>query len=430
MIPRYSLPEMSKIWSEEARFERMLKVELLTCEALARKGAISKTAYRQIKSKARFNIKNISQLESKTRHDVVAFVNDIASKVGKYGRFIHMGLTSSDVLDTALAAGLRQAGFLLKRDLERLMRVFRKQARRYKYTPMVGRTHGVHAEPTTFGIKLALFYDELKRHHMRLERAIDEVSVGKLSGAVGTYANMGPSVEQYVCRKLGLKPAPVSSQVIQRDIHAYFLATLSLIGASIEKIALEVRHLHRTEVKEVEEPFESGQTGSSAMPHKKNPILCERMAGQARLLRGYAQVALENIALWHERDISHSSAERVIIPDSTLLLDYMLQTITYVIENMRVYPENMERNLRLSKGMIFSQALLIRLVKAGLKRKDAYAMVQAIAMGCRQSEEMFEEAVLKSKKIKQYLSPQEIRKCFDVKHNLRFVDYIFRKVGI
>ncbi len=365
MIQRYTRPVMGKLWTEEHKFRTLLDIEVLACEAQSELGIIPKEAVKVIRDKAAFDIKRIEQIEAEVKHDVIAFLTNVGEYVGPESRFIHLGMTSSDVLDTGLSVQMKQAGELLLNDLQKLEEVLARRAKEFKYTVMVGRTHGIHAEPTTFGLKLALWYDETRRNIDRLRHAIGTISVGQISGAVGTYEHLDPFVEKYVCEKLELKPAPVSTQILQRDRHAEFMTTLAVIGSSLEKFATEIRHLQRTEVLEAEEYFSKGQKGSSAMPHKRNPITCERVAGLARVLRGNAQAALENVALWHERDITHSSVERIIIPDSCILLDYMLATFTDIIDKLIVYPENMKKNLDLTHGLIFSQSVLARADEKG-----------------------------------------------------------------
>jgi len=379
MIERYSLPKMASIWQEEFKFKTMLDIEILALEALAKIKEVPPEAVRRIKKKANFNLKQIRKIEEKTQHDVVAFVANVAQYIGRDAEYLHKGLTSSDILDTTLGVQLKAASEVLIRDIEELLKVLARKARAYKDTACIGRTHGVHAEPTTFGLKLALWYDEMRRNLERLKLARDEVSVGKISGAVGTYANVDLSVEKYVCHKLGLKAAKISTQIIQRDIYAVFMARLAITGSSLEKFATEIRHLQRTEVLEAEEPFGKGQKGSSAMPHKRNPVICERICGLSRLLRGNALAAMENNALWHERDISHSSVERVILPDSTIALDYMLNKFIEVVDGLQVYPENMMANLVKTKGLIFSQRVLLALMEKGLVRPKAYDLVQRCA---------------------------------------------------
>lgn len=430
MVERYSLPEMSCIWQDEFKYSRFLEIELLVCEAHSKLKKIPPSAVAKIRKKAKFNLKRIEELERKTQHDVVAFVSCMGESLGPYAKYLHIGLTSSDLLDTTLALQAKEASDILSHDLEKLLKVLAKKARRYKDMVCIGRTHGVHAEPTTFGLKLALMYDETRRNLERLKRAREEISVGKISGAVGTYSNIDPFVERYVCEKLGLKPAKVSTQIISRDIHAQFITTLAIIGASLEKFATEIRHLQRTEVLEVEEPFGEGQKGSSAMPHKRNPVICERICGLSRILRANALVALENVNLWHERDISHSSAERVIFPDSTIALDYIINKFIEVIEGLKVYPENMLENLVRTKGLIFSQRLLLMLMDKGLKRSTAYDLVQVLAMKTWKEKLNFKDLVSRDKDIVNYLSAQEIESCFELDYYLRNVDKIFKKIGL
>ncbi len=430
MIPRYTLPRMGALWSDAHRLQVMLDVELLVLEAQAALGVVPRHAVAAIRRKARVNLAAVAAREAKTRHDVIAFIEHLEDHVGPYGRYLHFGLTSSDVLDTSLAVLLRQATLLLREDLRALLATLAAQARRHKHTLMIGRTHGVHAEPTTFGLKLAIFYDEFRRHLGRLECALEEISVGKISGAVGTFANVDPSIERAVCRKLSLTPAPISTQIVQRDLHASYVSTLALIGGSVEKLATEIRHLQRTEVREVEEPFGHGQKGSSAMPHKKNPITCERLTGMSRLLRGYAVAAMENIPLWHERDISHSSVERVILPDATITLNYMLQTMTEVIRGLVVYPERMRANLESTHGVIYSGQVLLALMRKGLARSQAYALVQRVALAAWRNGYDFTERLQRDPAIRRYLSPEAIRRCVDPRVHLKHVDRIFKRVGL
>ena len=430
MIPRYSLPRMSKIWSDENKFQKMLDIELLACEAMARLGKIPAKELKKIKSKARFDIKRIEKIEQETRHDVTAFLHNIAEHIGSSSRFVHQGLTSSDVLDTALSIMMKDSAVIIIEDLKRLREVLRTQAKKYKYTIMAGRSHGVHAEPTTFGLKLSLYFDEINRCIARIERAKEIINVGKVSGPVGTYSSVDPYVENYVCKKLGLRPANISTQVLQRDRHAEYLAQFALVGATLEKIALEIRNLQKTELREVEEPFSKGQHGSSAMPHKRNPVMCERITGLARVLRANAMVSMENVALWHERDISHSSAERIVIPDSAILLDYMLDQTVYILKNLNVYPENMRNNLAKTKGLIFSARILVELEKRGMERRKAYDIVQRGAMEAWNKNINFKEALWKDKDFRTALAPKEIEKFFELAYYTKHVDGIFKKVGI
>ncbi|MBI4707459.1 MAG: adenylosuccinate lyase [Candidatus Omnitrophica bacterium] len=430
MIERYSRPEMLKIWQDEFKFKTMLDIEILALEALSKKHIVPPAAVKRIKKKAKFNISQIKKIEEKTQHDIVAFVSNVSQYIGPDAKYLHLGLTSSDCLDTTLGVQLKQVSNILVLKLEKLLKVLAKQARKYKDTVCIGRTHGVHAEPTTFGLKLALWYDELKRDLSRLKSAQQEVSVGKISGAVGTFANVDPDVENYICRKLGLKPAKISTQIISRDIYAFFLCQLAIIGTSLEKFATEIRHLQRTEVLEVEEPFGKGQKGSSAMPHKRNPVICERICGLARLLRGNAVVGLENVSLWHERDISHSSAERVIIPDSTLALDYMLYKFIQVIEGLQVYPQNMMANLVKTHGLIFSQRVLLSLMDKGLERMKAYDIVQRCAMKTWKEGTDFKKNLLSDVDAARWFDRKELDAIFNLNYYLRNVDKIFRRVGL
>ncbi len=430
MIERYSLAKMKSIWQEEFKFATMLNIEILALEAYASKRIVPPQVVKRIKQKAKFNISQIQKIEEKTQHDVVAFVSNVAQYIGKDAQYLHMGLTSSDILDTTLGVQLKSASGILIEDLEQLLKVIAKKARLYKDMACIGRTHGVHAEPTTFGLKLALWFDETMRNLARLKQAQNEVALGKLSGAVGTYSNIDPFVEAYVCRKLGLKPVNIATQIIQRDVYAQYMVTLAVIGASLEKFATEIRHLQKTEVLEAEEPFAKGQKGSSAMPHKRNPVICERICGLARLLRGNAQVALENVNLWHERDISHSSVERVIFPDSTLALDYMLNKFIQVVSGMKVYPDNMLKNLAKTRGLIFSQRVLIALMNKGLTRTKAYDLVQQAAMQTWQGSGNFKDNLLAVPGAAKYLTAKDLDKIFDLDFYLRNVDNIFRKVGL
>ena len=431
MIDRYSLPEMSNIWQDEFKFKAMLDIEILTLEALSKQRKIPLPALRRIKKKARFNPDAIRRIEAKTQHDVVAFVQCVAQNIGPDAKYLHLGLTSSDLLDTTLGVQLKAASDILIDGLNKLSSLLAKKAKKYKDMACIGRTHGVHAEPTTFGLKLALWYDETKRNSERLLQAKEAVSLGKISGAVGTYANIEPEVEAYVCKKLGLKPAQISNQIIQRDVYAQYLSTLAIIGASLEKFATEIRHLQRTEVQEAEEPFAKGQKGSSAMPHKRNPVICERVCGLSRILRGNATVALENIALWHERDISHSSAERIIMPDSTILLDYMLHKFIEVMEGLRVYPDNMLANLVRTRGLIFSQRVLLGLMHKGLARQKAYDLVQRCAMQSWKENSDFKEELLKEGSgVSEYLTRKDLEGIFDLEYYLRNVNKIFKRLGL
>ncbi|MCE3241191.1 MAG: adenylosuccinate lyase [Deltaproteobacteria bacterium] len=428
MIPRYTRPEMDRIWSEENSFQKWLDIEILAAEALAQMGKVPKAAISRIRKNARFDVGRIREIEREVKHEVIAFLSSVAESIGDDARFLHLGMTSSDVMDTALAIQLREAAAILVEDVQSLMKVLRRQAYKYKSTVMIGRTHGVHAEPITFGLKFALWYEEMARNLVRLRKAVEDISVGQISGAVGTFAQISPKVEAYVCKKSGLKPALVSNQIIQRDRHAYFFATLAVIGSSLEKFAVEIRHLQRTEVQEAEEPFTAGQKGSSAMPHKRNPILSENVTGLARLMRSYALAALENVALWHERDISHSSVERVIAPDATIALDFMLRRMTYVLGELCVYPENMKRNLEKSGGAVFSEAVLLALVDKGVSRDAAYRMVQRHALKIARDGGELKYELLKDREITSYLSVREVEAVWGLKHHLANVDFIFRRV--
>ncbi len=428
MIPRYSRPEMARIWSDESRFRTWLMVEIVATEVLAARGIVPRAAATAIKEKSRFDVARIEALEKDVQHDVIAFVTNVAENVGPEGRWLHYGLTSSDVVDTALALLMRDASDLVLEDLRALMAVVRERAFRHKHAAMIGRTHGTHAEPMTFGLKLALWYAELQRQEARLRRARDVIAVGKLSGPVGTFSHLPPEVEEAVCARLGLKPAPISSQILQRDRHAEVLSTLALIAASLEKFATEIRALQKTEVRELEEPFGEKQKGSSAMPHKRNPVGCEQVAGLARLLRGNALAALENVALWHERDISHSSVERVIVPDSFLALDHMLRRFTDIVRGMAVDEGRMRRNLESTHGLVFSGQLLLELTARGMGREDAYRVVQAHAMEAWKTEGDFRKRVSEDPEVRAVLKGDEIAEVFRLERYLLHVDAIFRRV--
>ncbi len=430
MISRYTRPEMGNIWEDQNRFSIWLEIEILACEAQAELGVIPKDAVKVIRGKAAFNVARIDEIEREVKHDVIAFLTNVGEYVGPESRFIHLGMTSSDVLDTCLAVQMKQSGELLLDGLNKLADVLARRAREFKKTIMVGRTHGIHAEPTTFGLKLALWYDETRRNIDRLKAAVGRIAVGQISGAVGTFEHLSPKVEEYVCKKLGLVPAPVSTQILQRDRHAEFLSTLAVIGSSLEKFATEIRHLQKTEVLEAEEYFSKGQKGSSAMPHKRNPITCERIAGLSRVLRGNAVAGMENVALWHERDITHSSVERIVIPDSCILLDYMLVLLTDVIDRLIVYPDNMLKNLNRTNGLIFSQSVLLALTNKGMKREDAYRVVQSSAMDVWQSGRNFKDVLKSSDELTTVLQGSEFDSLFDVNKSIRNVDYIFERVGL
>jgi adenylosuccinate lyase len=430
VIDRYSRPQMRELWSDKRKFEIWLEVETLACEAMAELGQIPKADAAEIRKRARFSISEIAEIEKRTNHDVIAFLENVASSVGPAARWMHQGLTSSDVLDTTLAVQLTEASQILAQDLTDLRATVAARARQFKMTPMIGRSHGIHAEPITFGLKLALMFDEFGRAEERLAQTKERIRVGKLSGAVGTHAHLDPAIERAVCEKLGLKAANISTQIIQRDRHAEFCTTLALIASSIDRWATEFRHLQRTEVLEVEEFFAEGQKGSSAMPHKRNPITGERLSGLARVLRGNAVVALENVALWHERDISHSSAERIILPDSCTLLDYMLVKLRELVEGLQVYPERMVQNLELSKGLYFSQSVLLALTRAGAERKSAYEAVQRAAMRTWKGEGSFADNAKREPEVTARLSESEIDGLCSLDVHLRHVDSTFRSLGL
>ncbi|MBI5416885.1 adenylosuccinate lyase [Candidatus Poribacteria bacterium] len=430
MIDRYTLDKMGSIWSEENKFRKWLEVEIAVCEVQSDLGRIPKKSLNIIKEKANFDVDKINEIEKVVNHDVIAFLTNVAEYVGVDSRFIHMGLTSSDVLDTSLALLLREASDVLLSDLKKLAQVLKKQARKHKKTVMIGRSHGIHAEPTTFGLKLGLWYTETLRNIERMERSREIINFGKLSGAVGTFSNIDPVVEERACKKLKLQPDPVSSQVIQRDRHAEYMSALAIIASTVEKIATEIRHLQRTEVLEASEPFGKGQKGSSAMPHKKNPILSERLTGMARIIRGNLVPMLENNTLWHERDISHSSVERVVLPDSTILLDYMLVKLTDMLENLVIYPENMIKNLNLTKGLIFSQRALLALVDKGLTREESYQIVQRNALLVWDKNIDFKNLLLDDPIIKQKLTSKDIEEIFDLNYYLRNINKIYKRIGI
>jgi len=430
MIDRYSLPEIANIWSDKNRFSIWLKIEILATEALSEAGIVPKKSLETIKEKANFEVSRILEIEEEVKHDVIAFLSNVAEYVGDDARYIHYGMTSSDILDTALAIQMVQAGEILKNTLDELISVVKNRALETKDMVMVGRSHGVHAEPITFGFKLALWYDELRRQMDRLNQAIDTVRVGQISGAVGTFDHLDPSIQDYVCEKLGLTSANISSQILQRDRHAHYMSTISLIGGTLEKISIEIRHLQRTEVLEASEYFSKGQKGSSAMPHKKNPIVSERISGLARLLRGNAMVAMENMALWHERDISHSSVERVILPDSTITLYYMLKKSVDLVKNLELYPKKMEENLNLTHGLIFSQAVLLALTKKGISREDSYKLVQRNAMKVWDENISFYDALKGDEEFNSIISLSEIENVFKLENRLKNLDAIFSRVGL
>ncbi|MGX1901486.1 adenylosuccinate lyase [Thermolongibacillus altinsuensis] len=430
MIERYTRPEMGAIWTEENRFKAWLEVEILACEAWAELGVIPKEDVEKIRKNASFDIQRIKEIEEETRHDVVAFTRAVSETLGEERKWIHYGLTSTDVVDTALSYLLKQANEILLRDIENFIQVLKEKALEHKYTVMMGRTHGVHAEPTTFGLKMALWYAEMQRNLERFKQAAETVRVGKISGAVGTYANIDPFVEKYVCEKLGLEPAPISTQTLQRDRHAHYMATLALIATSIEKFAVEIRGLQKSETREVEEFFAKGQKGSSAMPHKRNPIGSENMTGMARVIRGYMLTAYENVPLWHERDISHSSAERIILPDATIALNYMLNRFTDIVKNLTVFPENMKRNMDRTLGLIYSQRVLLALIDTGMTREEAYDLVQPKAMEAWEKQVPFRSLIEADEIITSRLSKEQIDDCFDYNYHLKHVGTIFKRLGL
>ncbi|MCM3773303.1 MULTISPECIES: adenylosuccinate lyase [Priestia] len=430
MIERYTRPEMAAIWTEENKFKAWLEVEILACEAWSELGHIPKEDVKLIRQNASFDINRINEIELETRHDVVAFTRAVSETLGEERKWVHYGLTSTDVVDTALSYLLKQANEILLSDVERFVEVLKEKAQEHKYTVMMGRTHGVHAEPTTFGLKMGLWYEEMKRNLERLKRAAAEVEFGKMSGAVGTFANIDPFVEKYVCEKLGISPAPISTQTLQRDRHAHYMSVLALIATSIEKFAVEVRGLQKSETREVEEYFAKGQKGSSAMPHKRNPIGSENVTGLARLIRGYMVTAYDNVPLWHERDISHSSAERVILPDATIALNYMLNRFANIVKNLTVFPENMKRNMDRTLGLIYSQRVLLTLINKGMVREEAYDLVQPKAMEAWETQVPFRSLIEGEERITRHLSPEEIEDCFDHKHHLKNVDMIFERLGL
>ncbi len=430
MISRYSLDEMVKIWTQQNKFQKMLDVEILSCEAMAKLGKVPAKSLEKIRKKAKFDINRIKQIEEKTHHDVVAFLESVSENVGSDSRFIHMGLTSSDVLDTALSLQLRESIDIITKDVKNLVSTLKSRARKHKNTLMMGRTHGVHAEPMTFGLKMALWYTEMLRHLDRLKNAREIINVGKLSGAVGTYANIDPRVEAYVCKKLALKQVGVSTQVLQRDRHAQFIMTLALIAASLEKFATEIRALQKTEVLEVEEPFVEGQKGSSAMPHKRNPVKCEQIVGLARIVRSHVIPALENISLWHERDISHSSVERVIFPDSCILINYMLNKFNFIMQGLIVYPDNMKKNIDKTKDAIFSSRILVELLSKGLSRENAYILIQQASQKAWRTGKDLKTLMKNDWQFRKIFTDKQIDSLFDLKHYVRNVNRIFKNIGI
>jgi len=430
MIERYTRPEMGAIWTEQNKYQAWLEVEILACEAWAELGDIPKEDVAKIRENASFDVNRILEIEQETRHDVVAFTRAVSETLGEERKWVHYGLTSTDVVDTALSYLIKQANDILHKDIVNFIDIITEKAKEHKYTVTMGRTHGVHAEPTTFGLKLGLWYEEMKRNLERFEAAAKVIETGKMSGAVGTYANIDPRVEQYVCDKLGLTASPISTQTLQRDRHAQYLSALALIATSIEKFATEIRGLQKSETREVEEAFAKGQKGSSAMPHKRNPIGSENMVGMSRLMRGYMVTAYENVALWHERDISHSSAERVILPDATITLNYMLNRFGNIVKNLTVFPENMKRNMGRTFGLIYSQRILLALIDKGLVREEAYDTVQPLAMQAWDEQVQFRTLVDASEKITSYLTKEELDECFDYNYHLQHVDMIFERLGL
>ncbi|MEM1158350.1 MAG: adenylosuccinate lyase [Verrucomicrobiota bacterium] len=431
MIERYSRPEMASIWTEEHKLNIWLEIEISACEGMAKIGVIPKKDAVSIRKNARYDIKKVRKNEQRTHHDVLAFLEDVATYVGKPGRWIHQGLTSSDLLDTTIAVQCCQAADILLDDLKQLRKVIARKARKYKRTAMIGRSHGIHAEPITYGLKMALMYEEFGRAEERLKQARERIAVGKISGAVGTHAHLDPRVESYVCRRLKIRPANLATQIVQRDRHAEYLNTLALIASSVDRWATEFRHLQRTEVLEVEEFFAKGQKGSSAMPHKRNPIIGERLSGLARVLRGNATAGMENVALWHERDISHSSVERVVLPDSTGLLDYMLVKLRDMVDRQLVYPKNMQKNLDLTKGLYFSQSVLLELTDRGLPRREAYEMVQKNAMACWNGDQgSFLEYLLQDEALKKIIPPGDLKQICSLERHFRYIDQTFKKCGL
>lgn len=430
MIERYTRPQMGAIWQDQNKYSIWLEIETLAVEAQAETGIIPREAAEAVRQRGAFDVARVLEIEETTKHDVIAFLTNVAEYVGEPSRYIHLGMTSSDVLDTCLAVQLKQAGELLLAGLEALRDVLARRAKEFKHTMMIGRSHGIHAEPITFGLKLALWHQETERNIERMTRAIEVISYGQISGAVGTFEHLSPQVEEYVCQRLGLKPDPVTTQVIQRDRHAEYMATLGVIAATLEQFATEIRHLQRTEVLEAEEYFSAGQKGSSAMPHKRNPIISERVCGMARIIRANALAAMENVALWHERDISHSSVERVICPDSTIALDYILEKMTTMIDRLLVYPETMMKNLEITSGLHFSQTILLELAKRGVSREDAYQIVQRNAMQVWQTREPFAEVLKRDIELTALISAEELDNLCDLQKSIRNVDYIFQRCGL
>jgi len=430
MIKRYTLPQMGAVWSEESKLNNWLKIEVAACEAWAQLGKIPAESVETIKSRANFDVDRIAAIEAEVRHDVIAFLTNVGEYVGDDSKYIHLGLTSSDILDTGIAMQMRDSADIILTGLEKLQNVIKAKALQYKYTLCIGRTHGVHGEPTTFGLKMALWYTEMDRNIERLKQAREVIAYGAISGAVGNFAHLDPRVEEYVCEKLGLKPCKVSTQVIQRDRHADFMTNLAVVASSLEKMATEIRNLQRTDILEAEEPFKAGQKGSSAMPHKRNPMMSERVAGLSRVIRGNATAALENVALWHERDLTHSSVERVIIPDSCILLDYMLEKFTAIVEGLVVYEDNMARNIETTLGLVFSQQMLLALVGKGLSREKSYSLVQDNAMQSWREKIPFKQLILDNETIMNLITPDELDKIFDYGVYTANVDYIFKRSGL
>ncbi len=430
MIERYSLPEMKQVWSEKSKFNKWLEIEIAVCEAVQEMGEIPEAAVAKIKENASFTVDRIKEIEQETRHDILAFLQAVKENLSEESKYIHQGLTSSDIKDTARALQLKEAAELILADLEELKEAIGKQAKEYKWQIMIGRTHGVHAEPVTWGLKLANWYSELDRQIIRMEEVLARISVGKISGAVGTFANIDPKVEEAACRKLELQPAAISNQILQRDRHAEYLSTLALLAASLDKFATEIRNLQRTDILEVEESFRSGQKGSSAMPHKKNPIVCERISGLARVVKSNANTGFDNVSLWHERDLTHSSPERITLPDSSILIDYMLTKFKAVINNLKIHSDNMESNLETTQGLIFSQKVMLKLVDQGLLREEAYELVQRNAMQAWEEKTKFKDLLLADEEIRQHLDSQQIEEIFDYDYHLQEIDTIFQRVGI
>lgn len=430
MIERYTREEMGRIWTLQNKFQKWLEIEIVACEAWAHLGVIPQEDVEKIARNAKFNVDRILEIEEQTRHDVIAFTRCVAESLGEESKYVHYGLTSSDVVDTAMAMLMVEAGDMIIAGIRNTLAILKNNANQYKYTIMMGRTHGVHAEPTTLGLKFALWYQEMERNLERLDEAIEQMRYGKLSGAVGTFGNIDPRVEEFVCKKLGLKPAPISTQVLQRDRHAHYMTTLAIVAGTIEKVALEIRGLQKTETRELEEPFYSGQKGSSAMPHKRNPVNCEQLCGLARIVRTNSLAAMENQALWHERDISHSSVERVIVPDSTILVDYMLHKLNRILQDIHVYPENMLDNITKSYNLTFSGRALLQLVQGGLKREEAYDLIQKYAMTAWEQKRDFKELLMEDETIKAKISNSLLEEIFDLSYCTRQVDYIFERLNL